>query len=95
MTYYVLYRISDEAEPSGVFVVDSTEGHALVWDHRRRSWEYNPELVARFLDDHRNFGRYQEVDRAAGERAAISVTGGQCLPDVESIRRRFAQARGR
>lgn len=89
LTYYVLSR---NARPVGVFVTDPARGHALMWDHRRRSWAYNPERVTRFLDDHRNFERYREVDRATADRAAASVTGGQLLPDEKTIEGIFEQA---
>ncbi|MFY1626785.1 hypothetical protein ACN268_26845 [Micromonospora sp. WMMD735] len=92
LTYYVLFRSAETADPVGIFVVDAVTGHALLWDHRRRSWTYNPDLVARFLDDHRNFGRYREVDRSVADRAAVDVSGGQTLPDVDAIERIFAQA---
>lgn len=95
LTYYVLSRNAQTTEPVGVFVTDPARGHALLWDHRRRSWVYNPGIVTRFLDDHRNFERYRQVDRAAADRAAVEVTDGQLLPDVETIERIFEQAPSR
>jgi hypothetical protein len=92
LTYYVLFRSGQTAEPAGVFVTDPARGHALMWDHRRRSWVYDPERVTRFLDEHRNFERYREVDRAAVDLAAVAVTGGQVLPDDGTIESIFEQA---
>ncbi|MBO4164798.1 hypothetical protein [Micromonospora antibiotica] len=94
LTYYVLSRNAQTAEPAGVFVIDPARGHALMWDHRRRSWVYNPGLVTRFLDDYRNLDRYREVDRVAADQVALAVTGGQFLPDAETIEGIFEQAAG-
>ncbi|WP_130331915.1 hypothetical protein [Micromonospora kangleipakensis] len=91
MTYYVLYRTDQRGEPAGLFVVDATNGHAMVWDHRHRAWTYNPGLAARFLDDHRNFDRYDEVDRQTADRLVPGMTGGVPLPDEVSIRSVFTR----
>lgn len=85
LTYYVVYRNATQNEPAGIFVVEPSRGHALVWDHRQRNWSYNPALAARFLDDYRNVDRYREVDRATVDLIAPAVTGGVPLPDEEQI----------
>lgn len=59
--------------------------HAMLWDHRAKAWVYDPALVGRVLDDHRNFDRYRTVDREMAERAAPEITGGENLPDEETI----------
>jgi hypothetical protein len=91
LTYYVLYRSDEKVDPVGVFIVDPTNGHALVWDHRRRAWTYDPGLAVRFLDDYRNFDRYETVDRSALERFVEQITGGVQLPDERSVQAMFAQ----
>lgn len=75
-----------KTEPSGIFVTDDAHGDALLWDHRAKAWVYDPALVVRFLDDYRNWDRYETVDRETAERIVPQVTGGEKLPDEESIR---------
>ncbi|WP_346536398.1 hypothetical protein [Micromonospora sp. DPT] len=92
MTFYVLYRDEERTKPSGVFVVDEVNGHAVIWDHRQRCWSYNPDLAFRFLADYRNLDRVNTLDRAAMERVAVQVTGGSTLPSSEAIERMFETA---
>ena len=66
----------------------------MLWDHRAQAWVYNPGLVVRFLDDYRNFERQEEVDRETAERITPDITGGEPLPDEETIAWIF-QWRGR
>ena len=84
LAYYVLYRTDEKTRPTGIFVMGSG-GHALIWDHRQKAWSYNPSLVVRIVDDYRNFDRYETVDRETVERIAPQVTGGEQVPDEESI----------
>ncbi|WP_346119516.1 hypothetical protein [Micromonospora coerulea] len=74
--------------------MDAAHGHAMLWDHRRRAWTYNPGLAIRLLDDHRNFDRYEEVDRQTADQLVPGVTGGVPLPDEASIRSVFTEASG-
>jgi hypothetical protein len=46
---------------------------------------YDPALVVRFLDDYRHFDEYRTVDRETAERATPQITGGENLPDEETI----------
>jgi len=39
----------------------------------------------RFLDDDRNDARQQSIDRATAERITPGITGGEELPDEETI----------
>ena len=84
-SYYVIYRTEDKTTPSGVFVRQQGEGHDLIWDHRAKAWVYDPDLVARFLGDYDNEDRYREVDRETAERLTPAVTGGEGIPDEETI----------
>ncbi|MCO1598670.1 hypothetical protein M8C17_26325 [Micromonospora sp. RHAY321] len=92
MSYYVIYRSDEKGPPAGLFVMDSGRGQAILWDHRKRAWAYDPGLVVRFLDDYRNIDRYDNVDRAVAERVAEAVTGGEKLPDESLIRAMFPGA---
>jgi hypothetical protein len=93
-SYYAVYNKRDRDQVAGLFVMDVRAGHGLLWDHRLKAWSYNPELVLRFLDDDRNDDRWDSVDRAIAERIAPSITGGEELPDEETIAWVF-QWRGR
>ncbi|MEU7798052.1 hypothetical protein AB0J14_19785 [Micromonospora arborensis] len=81
LSYYLLYRTDQSTVPAGLFVVDASQGEALLWDHRRGAWAYDPGLVTRFLDDYRNVDRYENVDRMRAEQVAQAITGVPELPD--------------
>ncbi|MEU5912960.1 hypothetical protein [Micromonospora sp. NPDC047527] len=90
MTYYVIYRNDERVGgPAGLFVMDVGVGDAILWDHRSRGWAFDPSLVVRFVNDHRNADRYETVDRATAESVAETVTGGTALPDEAGIRAMF------
>ncbi|MEV4479193.1 hypothetical protein [Micromonospora coxensis] len=72
--------------------MEAATGDALLWDHRKKAWSYNPELVVRFLDDYRNIDRYEEVGREVAERVAALVSGGSSLPAEDAITQRFHEA---
>ncbi|HEX6968031.1 MAG TPA: hypothetical protein VF174_04335 [Micromonosporaceae bacterium] len=84
LSYFLLYRTREQTSPTGLFV-KSVE-HAILWDHREKAWVYDPELVARYLDSVDNIDRYRKVDRQTAEQAAPQITGGERLPDEETIR---------
>ncbi|RLP96278.1 hypothetical protein EAD98_10880 [Micromonospora sp. CV4] len=63
---------------------------AILWDHRSQEWAFDPGLVMRFVNDHRNVDRFETVDRATAESVAETVTGGTSLPDEDAIRAMFA-----
>ncbi|MBQ0903046.1 hypothetical protein [Micromonospora sp. U21] len=90
----MLYRLDERLAPAGLFVMDVGLGQAILWDHRSRVWAYDPDLVARFVNGHRNFDRYETVDRSAAEGVAEIVTSGGSLPDEEAIRAIFTAAGG-
>ncbi|MEU7839727.1 hypothetical protein AB0B39_02035 [Micromonospora sp. NPDC049114] len=94
MSYYVIYRIDGQGPPAGLFVMDAGLGQAVLWDHRARTWAYDPGLVVRFLDDYRNVDRYKNVSRAVAEEVAATVTDGESLPDEDSIRAMFGDGGG-
>ena len=85
-SYFALWkkRIGD-GPPVGIFVKDPETGDALLWNHRQKAWQYNPDLVARFLFDDRNWDRYESVDRETAERVTLGITGWEVLPDEETI----------
>ncbi|MGC5334855.1 hypothetical protein [Micromonospora sp. DT62] len=85
LTYYVIYRDDAKARPAGIFIMDPATESAVLWNHRKAAWTYDPGLVLRFLDDYRNLDRYENVDRSAVEGVVQEVTGGECLPDEDSI----------
>ncbi|MFC3504559.1 hypothetical protein ACFOOK_26825 [Micromonospora krabiensis] len=89
LTYYVVYRNDERVEPGGIFVVDAETGDAILWDHRRATSTYEPGLVVRFLDDHRNLDRYETVARSDAEALSARITGGESLPDETTIRSLF------
>ena len=84
-TYYLIYRTRAKTAPTGIFVTEDAEGHAMLWDHRARAWVYDPALVVRFLDDYRNGGRYETADRETAERVTPQITRGEKLPDEDTI----------
>lgn len=83
-SYYALYRSKERTTPFGIFVMDHPQGHAMLWDHEAKAWMYDPEIVGRYFEDHGE-DRYQEVDRETAERITPAVTGGEGLPDEETI----------
>lgn len=90
MTYYVIYR-NDEKEggPAGLFVADVGTGNAILWDHRSGGWAFDPDLVARFVNDYRNGDRFEAVNRSTAESVAEAITGGSPLLDEDGIRAMF------
>ncbi|WP_128763509.1 hypothetical protein [Micromonospora sp. MW-13] len=90
MTYYAVFRADEKGEAAGLLLMDIDSGDALVWNNRLQEWTYDPALAARFLDDHRNFGRYQEVEAAEARRIAERITGGS-LPGEADVVNLFRQ----
>ncbi len=86
LSYYAIYRTSTSEPPVGIFAMETAQGHALIWDHEERAWAYDPALAVRFLDDPRNWDAYRTVDRETAEQMTPEITGGENLPDEESIR---------
>ena len=83
LSYFLIYRTDAQSTPTGLFVKKSP--HAMLWDHRAKAWVYDPELVGRFIHRLDNIDRYRKVDRETAERAAPQITGGEKLPDEETI----------
>ncbi|MET7666516.1 hypothetical protein [Micromonospora luteifusca] len=81
LSYYLFYRTDQSTVPAGLFVVGASQGEALLWDHRRGTWAYDPGLVTRFLNDYRNFDRCENVDRMRAEQVVQAITGVPALPD--------------
>jgi hypothetical protein len=93
LAYYLVYRNEERGVPRGVFVVDVRRGGALLWDHRRGEWSYDPDLVGRFLADYRNTDRYEDVGRPAVESVVREVTKGAALPPEDEIVSMLARGR--
>lgn len=60
-------------------------GRGILWDHWAKAWVYDPDLIVRYIDDYRNYERYEAIDRATAERITPNITGGEELPDEETI----------
>lgn len=86
LEYFATYRNGTTQPPTGIIVAEAAQGDFLIWDHRARAWVYDPALAVRYLDDHRNLDKYQNVDRETAERIVPGITGGEKLPDEDSIR---------
>ncbi|WP_141714689.1 hypothetical protein [Micromonospora mirobrigensis] len=93
LSYYVIYRNEDRADPAGMIIMDVATGDAILWDQREHAWVYNPALVIRFLDDYRNFDRVTSVDRSSAEVVVRGITGGAPLPEEELARAIFQRSR--
>ena len=83
--YYVVYEDPEKTDPVGIFVRELGQSHAMLWDHRAKAWIYDSRLVGRFLTNSDNDDTFQEVDRATAEQITPAVTGGEGLPDEETI----------
>jgi len=87
LAYYALYLEKvGQGPPEGIIVMDPASGDAMMWDHLSSAWTYDPELAVRFLDNGRNFDRYEPIDRATAEQITPGITSGEPLPDEETIR---------
>ncbi|WP_320069068.1 hypothetical protein [Micromonospora sp. RTGN7] len=94
MTYYAIFRAAEKGEAAGLLLMDVDSGDALIWNNRLQEWTYDPGLAVRFLDDHRNFSRYREVEAAEARRIAERVTGG-ALPGEAEVVNIFRQGNSR
>lgn len=86
MEYYALYRRGTSDSACGIIVGEAGEGHFVLWDHRAGGWVYDPAFAVRFMDNHENWDRYDEVDRSVAELFVPRITGGEQLPDEETFR---------
>ena len=82
--YYAVYEDPEKTDPVGIFVREPGQGHAMLWDHKARAWVYDPRLVGRFLTES-DSDTYRKVDRETAEGITPAVTGGEGLPDEETI----------
>ncbi|MER7889173.1 hypothetical protein ABTX15_05045 [Micromonospora sp. NPDC094482] len=94
LAYYLICPESAEESPRGIFVMDVRSGGAILWNHRGRSWVYDPGLVTRFLDDYRNADRYQSVERQVVQGFVRDITGQTALPDEAAFRAMLAGGAG-
>lgn len=87
LTYYLLYTrsIADRA-PASVVLLEPTTSDALLWNLREKAWVYDPPSAQQILFDQANWDRFREVDRAEAEAVTPGITGGEPLPDEETIR---------
>jgi hypothetical protein len=86
LSYYAIYDHDTRERARGIALLDNRTGDGMIWDHLQKAWVYNPELIVRFLDDHRNWDRVEEIGREKAEEVTLQVTEGkEALPDEETI----------
>jgi hypothetical protein len=88
--YFVLYKSAEDRTPAGIAVqgsggVEVPTGHGLVWSHRAGAWRYDPAAAGEWVGDEDYRGMSDEVTREVAEQVAPMVTGGEELPDEETI----------
>ncbi|HEX6686362.1 MAG TPA: hypothetical protein VF062_26560 [Candidatus Limnocylindrales bacterium] len=79
--------------PTGIIVVhrvyapdwSSMEYHAMHWNHDQQAWVYSPAICADWLSDEDNDERRLDMPRAEAERLTLTITGGEELPDEDTI----------
>lgn len=86
LSYYVIYRSATDHTPAGIVVrgVDGTEIHGMVWSHREKGWLYDVTLSGEAVNQ-RDWDELARVTREEAERVTPTVTGGEQLPDDETI----------
>jgi hypothetical protein len=63
------------------------EYHAMHWNHVQSAWVYDPDGNAAVLGDDDEYGeRIREIERGEAERVTPGITGGEGLPDEDTIR---------
>jgi hypothetical protein len=87
--YFVLYRSREDRTPAGIVVqgtggLEVPTGHGLIWNHRLGAWQYNPGMADRAVGDE-DWDLSDELTREEAERVAPVVTGGEELPDEDTI----------
>lgn len=100
MDYYALYDHDngwERGEPPVGIIVELCDGltsegacveyHAMHWDHGSKAWVYDPEGNAEILADVDTFAeRQRSVERDEAELITPAITGGEELPDEDTIR---------
>jgi len=87
LAYYALYRSNvTDPELAGIVVLETQNSDALLWDHSQKAWVYEPETAHRILFNRKNLERIRPMDRSEAEQVTRGVTGGEALPDEETIR---------
>jgi hypothetical protein len=86
LTYYIIYKSETDRTPAGIIVRGRGGVDALIWNHRLGAWQYNPRTAVDFLGNDENWDSYEAVPREVAERVAPQVTGGEELPDEDTIR---------
>lgn len=98
MQYYALYRTKfgweTGEQPTGI-VVDQAKSapdwtsmvyHAMHWSHYQKAWMYDPRGNADMLSDEDYEDRWRVVSREEAEQITPAITGGEELPDEETIK---------
>ncbi|MGW5514221.1 hypothetical protein [Nocardia africana] len=91
MLYYKAVCEGDygTTRPFTMFVTTGGSNDALVWNQAIQSWQYDPARVREFTSDHRNWDRYEPVDRSAAEefsrRLAVDGSAASELPSEDWI----------
>jgi hypothetical protein len=97
LDYYAIYEFEFDWEkgkpPVGIIVSQrihapdwsSLTYHAMHWSHPERAWVYAPDRCSDFLGRNDNQERQRPVERGEAERITPAITGGEELPDEETI----------
>ncbi len=97
LEYFAIYRNEygwEQGEAPVGIIVDQqvaapdwsrSEYHALHWNHVKRAWVYDPEGCALYLSDEDNLERQRPIERDEAERITPPITGGEELPDEDTI----------
>jgi len=97
LVYYAIYEFDFDWEkgrpPVGIIVShrvhapdrNSVVYHAMHWDHEQLGWVYAPDRCSYFLNSDDNLDRQLVVERAEAERITPAITGGEELPDEDTI----------
>ncbi|GIH06946.1 hypothetical protein Rhe02_50130 [Rhizocola hellebori] len=65
--------------------LESLVYHAMHWDHLQQGWVYDPEGNAQYLAEISE-ERIRGIERGEAERVTPGITGGEGLPDEDTIR---------
>jgi hypothetical protein len=95
--YIALYRNYSGWEkgedPVGIVVeqkiyapdMESMEYHSMHWSHFQEGWVYDPQGDAKLLAEI-DEDTFREIEREEAERVTPGITGGEGLPDEDTIR---------
>lgn len=90
-TNYLGWERGDE--PVGIVVVQKIHApdwssmvyHAMHWSHYQQGWVYDPTGNSRYLAEE-DEDRLRNIEREEAERVTPGITGGEGLPDEDTVR---------